>query len=104
MVFIVPVILYVKDGEFYNSVDSSFKIVSKRYFSEAGQVLNHLISMGWQRPIWLLVPTWRKQFNKFLMWVEGAGIGILLSVLFELPTTTRREPLNICIQYVDFRC
>ncbi|CAL5443589.1 unnamed protein product [Camellia sinensis] len=55
-----------------------------------------LMSMVKQHRIWLLEVTLMERSGKFLIWVEGLGIGILLFELFVL-LTTQRELLNIYI-------
>ncbi|KAI7986146.1 Ubiquitin receptor RAD23c [Camellia lanceoleosa] len=53
-----------------------------------------LMSMVKQHRIWLLEVTLMERSSKFLIWVEGLGIGILLFELFVL-LTTQRELLHI---------
>ncbi|XP_028091283.1 uncharacterized protein LOC114291626 [Camellia sinensis] len=55
-----------------------------------------LMSMVKRHRIWLLEVTLMERSGKFLIWVEGLGIGILLFELFVL-LTTQRELLNIYI-------
>ncbi|XP_028067116.1 uncharacterized protein LOC114269940 isoform X6 [Camellia sinensis] len=63
---------------------------------ETPQSDQSLMSMVKQHRIWLLEVTLMERSGKFLIWVEGLGIGILLFELFVL-LTTQRELLNIYI-------
>lgn len=98
-------LLFLKCLHFEDAIIFQFQFFLLKYpiwhnFVEAGQCL---MCMGRLHPILLLEATWKEWFNKSLTWVEEAGIGILLSVLFVLLSTILKELLTTCIQYVKFR-
>lgn len=59
------------------------------------------MSMVKQHRVWLLEVTLREQSSKFLIWVEGIGIEILLFELFVQLLTTLKELLNTYILLVS---
>lgn len=65
------------------------------FFAQADQIQMY---MAMQHQTLSPEVTWNLLFNKFLIWVEGAGIVIQLFVPCVLPLTIQRELLNTCIQ------
>lgn len=67
------------------------------FFSTTVQVQMSMVKL---LQILLLAIPWTPLFNKFLIWVEGVGLGILWCVLYALHTTIQRELLNTYIRWV----